>query len=180
MSKNSYTVITFGTYDLFHLGHLRIIERAREIADREGAQRGVPGLVVVGVSSDKLTQHKKLHLPVVPESERLQIISALKAVDDCFLEESLGLKCTYIQEYNADCLVMGDDHTDRFVEVESFGCTRVFLPRTSDISTTERLQSIRGEIKNKVQQIVRQSHEAEIYQPVRRKDDANHQQLSMK
>jgi cytidyltransferase-like protein len=142
MSKSNYTVITFGTYDLFHLGHLQIIERARAIADMEGAKRGVPGVLVVGVSSDKLTQYKKKRTPIVPETERLRIVAALKAVDCFFLEESLELKCAYVEQFCADCLVMGDDHIGRFEEVEILGCSRVFLPRTSNISTTERLELI--------------------------------------
>ena len=166
MPKKSYTVITFGTYDLFHLGHLRIIERARALADRKGAEQGVPGILVVGVSSDSLTQYKKLQLPIVPESERLLIIRALKHVDACFLEESLDLKCSYIEQFNADCLVMGDDHAGRFAEVESMECTRVFLPRTTDISTSERLQFIRGSVSgvNSQFQLQKQrEREEEIY-----------------
>lgn len=158
-----YTVITFGTYDLFHLGHLRIIERAREVADREGARRGIPGSLVVGVSSDQLTRDKKIQPPIVPESERLQVIGALRAVDACFLEERLDLKCAYIKQFEADCLVMGDDHTGRFSEVEACGCCRIFLERTMDISTTSRIEGIRVSARDNIDEESKQKHEEGVY-----------------
>ncbi len=100
------TVITFGTFDVFHVGHLRVIQRAAAFGDR----------LVVGVSADALNERKKGRLPVFSQAERLEIVAALKAVDEVFVEESLELKRHYIETYAADVLVMGDDWAGRFDE----------------------------------------------------------------
>jgi choline-phosphate cytidylyltransferase len=125
------TVITFGTFDVFHVGHLRVIERAAELGDR----------LVVGVSSDALNLRKKDRAPVFSEGERLAIVAALKPVDDVFLEESLEQKREYIEEYGADVLVMGDDWKGRFDHL-SDACEVVYLPRTPAISTTALIEKI--------------------------------------
>ncbi len=125
------TVITFGTFDVFHVGHLRIIERARSHGDR----------LVVGVSADELNLRKKNRAPVFSEAERLAIVGALKPVDEVFLEESLELKREYIEKYGADVLVMGDDWAGRFDELEDV-CEVVYLPRTPAISTTALIEKI--------------------------------------
>lgn len=128
------TVITFGTYDVFHVGHLRVLERARSLGDR----------LVVGVSSDSLNQRKKHRQAVFSERDRMRIIGALAVVDHVFLEESLELKRQYILEHQADVLVMGDDWAGRFDE---FGdvCSVVYLPRTPSISTTAIIEKITGD-----------------------------------
>ena len=125
------TVITFGTFDVFHVGHLRVIERAAALGDR----------LVVGVSADALNFAKKGREPVFTEGERLAIVAALKPVDEVFIEESLELKRHYIEKYAADVLVMGDDWKGRFDE---FGdvCEVVYLPRTPAISTTALIEKI--------------------------------------
>ncbi|GAA1967212.1 adenylyltransferase/cytidyltransferase family protein [Nocardioides panacihumi] len=125
------TVITFGTFDVFHVGHLRIIERAASYGDR----------LVVGVSADALNRVKKNREPVFTEGERLAIVGALKAVDEVFVEESLELKRHYIEKYSADVLVMGDDWAGRFDELTDI-CEVVYLPRTPAISTTALIEKI--------------------------------------
>ena len=125
------TVITFGTFDVFHVGHLRVIERAARHGDR----------LVVGVSSDALNLSKKGREPVFSQAERIEIVSALKPVDEVFVEESLELKRDYIQQYAADVLVMGDDWQGRFDEFGDI-CEVVYLPRTPAISTTALLEKI--------------------------------------
>ncbi|MEP9399503.1 adenylyltransferase/cytidyltransferase family protein [Mesorhizobium sp. KR2-14] len=127
------TVITFGTFDVFHIGHLRILERARALGDR----------LVVGVSSDHLNFKKKQKYPVFSEHDRRSIVSALACVDEVFSEESLEWKGKYISTYNADILVMGDDWAGRFDEFKSL-CEVIYLPRTENISTTEILAAVRA------------------------------------
>jgi len=129
--SNGRTVITFGTFDVFHVGHLRVIERAAELGDR----------LVVGVSADALNVRKKGREPVFSEGERLAIVAALKPVDEVFLEESLELKRDYIERFSADVLVMGDDWKGRFDEL-SDACEVVYLPRTPAISTTALIEKI--------------------------------------
>jgi glycerol-3-phosphate cytidylyltransferase len=119
-------VITFGTYDLFHVGHLRIIQRARALGDH----------LIVGVSTDALNISKKNFSPVFPEAERMAIVAGLKYVDEVFPEESLDLKAEYIRSYRADVLVMGDDWAGRFDEFRDL-CEVVYLPRTEGVSTTD-------------------------------------------
>ena len=118
-------VITFGTYDLFHIGHVNIIERAKQLGDE----------LYVGVSSDALNFKKKQVYPMYTEDDRMKIIGSMKCVDHVFLEESLELKRHYIEEVGADVLVMGDDWEGRFDFCKDL-CEVVYLPRTPDISTT--------------------------------------------
>ena len=125
------TVITFGTFDVFHVGHLRVIERAAALGDR----------LVVGVSADALNEKKKGRRPVVSQAERLEIVASLKAVDEVFVEESLEQKRDYILEHKADILVMGDDWSGKFDEFSDI-CEVHYLPRTPSISTTELIEKI--------------------------------------
>jgi choline-phosphate cytidylyltransferase len=125
------TVITFGTFDVFHVGHLRVIERAASLGDR----------LVVGVSADALNLRKKGREPVFSQSERLEIVAALRSVDEVFVEESLELKREYIERFAADVLVMGNDWEGRFDDLRDV-CEVVYLPRTPAISTTALIEKI--------------------------------------
>jgi choline-phosphate cytidylyltransferase len=125
------TVITFGTFDVFHVGHLRVIQRAASFGDR----------LVVGVSADELNMRKKGRLPVFSQGERLEIVGALKPVHEVFVEESLELKRDYILQYDAQVLVMGDDWAGKFDEFGDI-CTVEYLPRTPAISTTALIEKI--------------------------------------
>lgn len=133
MPRMSRTVITFGTFDVFHVGHLRVLERAAELGDR----------LVVGVSADALNERKKGRAPVYSQAERMEIVAALRAVDEVFLEESLEQKRDYILEHGADVLVMGDDWKGRFDDLADV-CEVVYLPRTPAISTTALIEKISG------------------------------------
>ncbi|MFD1827944.1 MULTISPECIES: adenylyltransferase/cytidyltransferase family protein [Mumia] len=125
------TVITFGTFDVFHVGHVRILQRAAELGDR----------LVVGVSADALNIRKKGRAPVFTQDERLEIVSALGVVDEVFLEESLELKGDYIRKFGADVLAMGDDWKGRFDEFAEL-CEVVYFPRTPSVSTTALIEHI--------------------------------------
>jgi len=127
----SKTVITFGTFDVFHVGHLRVIERAAALGDR----------LVVGVSADALNERKKGRAPVFSEQERMEIVAALRAVDEVFLEESLEQKREYVLKHRADVLVMGDDWAGRFDELKDV-CEVQYLTRTPAISTTALIEKI--------------------------------------
>lgn len=127
------TIITFGTYDLLHVGHTRLLSRARALGDR----------LVVGVSSDQLNFSKKNKFPEFSEEERMEIISMIKGVDKVFLEESLELKASYLREHEADILVMGDDWSGKFDQFKSI-CEVVYLPRTPSISTTAIIEKTRS------------------------------------
>ena len=125
-------VLTFGTFDVLHVGHVSLLERARALGDR----------LIVGVSSDALNLSKKGRNPVYPEADRLKLIGALRCVDEVFVEESLELKGEYLRRHRADVLVMGDDWAGRFDAFRAL-CEVVYLPRTPSISTTEIIEVIR-------------------------------------
>jgi glycerol-3-phosphate cytidylyltransferase len=124
-------VITFGTFDVFHYGHLRMLDRARELGD----------YLIVGVSTDELNYSKKDRYPIYSEKERLEIIRGLRAVDEVFYEHTLEDKRQYVLEHKADILVMGDDWLGRFDDLGDV-CEVVYLPRTPAISTTAIIEKI--------------------------------------
>ncbi|WP_206484687.1 adenylyltransferase/cytidyltransferase family protein [Thalassotalea sp. G2M2-11] len=125
-------VITFGTFDIFHVGHLNILKRAAEYGD----------YLIVGVSTDALNFSKKQRYPVCPQNSRAEIVDALACVDHVFYEESLELKRQYIIDHKADFLVMGDDWQGKFDEFSDI-CKVVYLPRTPSISTTELIEIVK-------------------------------------
>ena len=125
------TVITFGTFDVFHVGHVRVLNRSATLGDR----------LVVGVSSDKLNFVKKGRHPVFTQEERLEIVANVKAVDEVFIEESLEQKRDYVLEHQADILVMGDDWSGKFNHLNDI-CQVVYLPRTPSVSTTAIIEHI--------------------------------------
>lgn len=124
-------VITFGTFDLFHIGHLNILKRCKNIGD----------YLIVGVSSDELNKYKGKD-SIIPLNERLEIIKSIKYVDEVFVEERLDLKKEYISKYNIDILVMGDDWKNKF---DDMPCKVIYLERTPTISTS----NLKKYIKNK-------------------------------
>lgn len=126
-------IITFGTFDVFHIGHLSILERARSLGD----------YLIVGISTDQFNIDKKGRRPVFPQDERRRILEALKCVDETFYEESLDEKRTYILRCRANVLVMGDDWAGRFDDLSDI-CQVIYLPRTPSISTTATIESIRS------------------------------------
>ena len=126
-------IITFGTFDVFHVGHVNILERAASLGD----------YLIVGVSSDELNYSKKQRYPIYSQEDRTKIISSLKFVNEVFIEESLEKKLEYIKTYNADILVMGDDWAGRFDWVKS-DCEVIYLPRTPCISTTEIIEVVKS------------------------------------
>lgn len=127
-------IITFGTFDVFHAGHVKILERAKSLGD----------YLVVGVSSDELNMQKKGRYPVYSQTDRLYIVGALSCVDEVFVETSLELKAQYIQEHNASVLVMGDDWKGKFDRYNEY-CDVVYFERTPSISTTEIIEVVRSD-----------------------------------
>ncbi|MDC1256002.1 adenylyltransferase/cytidyltransferase family protein [bacterium] len=130
---NNKHVITFGTFDVLHVGHINILERAASLGAR----------LVVGVSSDNLNIQKKGRAPIYSEQDRVKIISSLKFVDEVFIEESLELKAQYIKDFNADILVMGDDWQGKFDHFNNI-CEVTYLERTPSISTTEIIEIVKS------------------------------------
>ncbi len=128
-------VITFGTYDVFHYGHVRLLERAKALGCH----------LIVGVSTDALNFSKKQRSPIYNEQQRLYIVNSLKFVDEVFFEESLEKKREYIIKYKADVLVMGDDWKGKFDEFNDT-CRVEYFERTPSISTTEIIEVVRSKV----------------------------------
>ena len=117
-------VITYGTFDLFHVGHLNILRRAKALGD----------YLVVAVSSDKFnaSKGKKAYHSI---EDRVNILKSIKYVDEVIVEESWEQKYTDIIDHNIDVFVMGDDWKGKFDFLKEY-CDVVYLPRTPEISTT--------------------------------------------
>jgi glycerol-3-phosphate cytidylyltransferase len=128
---NERTVITFGTFDVLHVGHTRVLDRARTLGDR----------LVVGVSADHLNVIKKGRAPVLSQDARLEIVGSLRMVDEVFVEESLELKRDYVMKYGAAVLAMGNDWEGKFDELNDI-CKVVYFPRTPSVSTTALIEYI--------------------------------------
>lgn len=122
-------IITFGTFDVFHVGHINILERCKSLGDT----------LIVGVSSDALNMSKKQRPPIYHENDRIKIIQSLSFVDEVFIEHSLEKKREYIELYRGDVLAMGDDWKGRFDEFSDI-CEVVYFPRTPSISTSEIIE----------------------------------------
>lgn len=125
-------VITFGTFDIFHIGHLNILERSASLGDT----------LIVGISSDELNFSKKNRLPVYDQQSRLKIIQSISFVDEVFIEHSLEKKREYIEFFKADVLAMGDDWKGKFDEFNNI-CDVIYFPRTPSISTTEIIEIVK-------------------------------------
>ena len=118
-------VITYGTFDLFHIGHLNILKRAKALGD----------YLVVAISSDTFNA-KKGKKAYYSDQDRMEIVKAIRYVDEVILEESWDQKVKDIQEHDIDIFVMGDDWTGKFDELKAY-CEVVYLPRTEGISSTK-------------------------------------------
>jgi glycerol-3-phosphate cytidylyltransferase len=118
------TVLTYGTYDLLHKGHILLLERAKQLGD----------FLIVGLSTDEFNRIKDKEC-VYPYADRLLIVSAIKFVDQVIPEENWEQKVDDIKRYNVDVLVMGDDWKGKFDHLSEH-CEVVYLPRTPGISTT--------------------------------------------
>ncbi|MCX2782480.1 adenylyltransferase/cytidyltransferase family protein [Microbulbifer thermotolerans] len=129
-------VITFGTFDVFHIGHVNILERAKELGS----------YLIVGVSSDQLNIKKKGRPPIYSQSDRLKIVESLHCVDKVFLEESLEKKAEYIKLYKADILVMGSDWEGKFDQFKSI-CDVQYFPRTEGISTSQIIDIVKHHVE---------------------------------
>lgn len=117
-------VLTYGTFDTLHYGHIRLINALSEMADE----------VYVGVSTDEFNaqKNKKAFLSF---EERLQLVTSLKGVTKAFAECSWDQKIRDIQKYNIQIFAMGDDWRGRFDYLQTY-CQVIYLPRTPHISST--------------------------------------------
>lgn len=127
-------VITYGTYDILHPGHINLLKRAKALGDE----------LIVMVSTDEFNQNEKKKDNYYKFEERKFVLEALKYVDAVYLEESWEQKETDIEKYDIDIFVMGDNWKGKF-DYLSEKCEVKYLPRTEGISTT----GIKKALKNR-------------------------------
>ncbi len=118
-------VLTYGTFDLFHVGHLNLLTRLAALGDR----------LVVAVSTDEFNRGKGKQT-IIPYADRAAIVAGLKVVDQVIPEESWEQKVSDIEEYGVDVFGMGHDWTGKFDDLRQH-CEVVYLPRTEGISSTD-------------------------------------------
>ena len=123
------TVLTYGTFDLLHYGHLEILRKASLLGNK----------LIVGVSTDKFNEIKGKTC-VLPYQKRKELIESLDYVDKVIPEDNWDQKVTDIQDNDIDIFVMGDDWKGKFNELKVF-CEVIYFPRTNGISST-KLRSI--------------------------------------
>ena len=124
------TVITYGTFDLLHYGHIFLLKRASQLGDR----------LIVGVSADEFVMQKGKQV-VFPLEKRMEMVRDLRFVDLVIPEYDMAQKIEDIRKYSADIFVLGSDYEKAFPEMPEYPivaemCKVVFLPRTPSISTT--------------------------------------------
>jgi glycerol-3-phosphate cytidylyltransferase len=146
---NVGTVITYGTFDLFHIGHLNLLKRLRSLGDR----------LVVGVSTDKFNAIKGKKT-VMSYEDRSQIVESIKYVDGIFPEECWQQKRDDIVRENAKRFAMGSDWAGKFDDLSDL-CEVLYLPRTENVSSTEIKDIVTADIKDKILAI---SHLSEALQ----------------
>ena len=119
-------VITYGTYDMLHKGHIRLLERARALGD----------YLIVVVSTDEFNWNEKRKKCYFSYEERKKLVEAVRYVDLVIPEENWDQKISDVKEYHVDTFVMGDDWKGKFDFLKDY-CEVVYLPRTEGISTTQ-------------------------------------------
>lgn len=125
-------VITYGTYDLLHYGHINLLRRAKQLGD----------YLIVALSTDDFNQEMKGKKCFFPYEERKKLLESIRYVDLVIPEESWEQKRSDIHEYHIDTFVIGDDWQGKFDFLEEEGCEVVYLPRTPEISTTKIKQEL--------------------------------------
>lgn len=124
------TILTYGTFDLFHVGHLRLLERIRSFGEK----------LVVGCSTDQFNSEKGKRT-IIPFKQRCEIIKAVRYVDIVIPERSWDQKLEDIKQYGIDTFVMGDDWRGKFDFLKEH-CEVVYLERTEGISSSEIKQAL--------------------------------------
>jgi len=119
------TVITYGTFDILHIGHINLLKRAKELGDK----------LIVAISSDTFNEGKHKS-SLLNYNNRKTVVEAIQYVDSVIPETNWEQKVTDIKKYNVDIFVMGDDWEGKFDFLKEY-CEVVYLPRTDGISSTE-------------------------------------------
>ena len=119
-------VITYGTFDLLHYGHVNLLQRAKQLGD----------YLIVAISTDEFNLNKKNKKCYFSYEERKRLVEAIRYVDLVIPEEDWEQKIADVKEYKVDTFVIGDDWEGKFDFLKEY-CDVVYLPRTPEISTTQ-------------------------------------------
>jgi len=123
-------ILTYGTFDMFHIGHLKLLKRLKELGSK----------LIVGVSTDEFNELKGKKT-LIPYQQRAEIVEAIKYVDLVIPEENWEQKILDIQKYDVSTFAMGHDWEGKFDFLQKY-CSVVYLPRTEGISTTQLKTSL--------------------------------------
>jgi len=123
-------IITYGTFDMFHIGHLKLLQRIKAMGDE----------LIVAVSTDEFNTLKGKKT-LIPYDQRMEIVNNIKCVDKVIPENSWEQKVSDIQKYEIDTFVIGDDWSGKFDTLKAH-CEVIYLPRTENISTTKLKKSL--------------------------------------
>ena len=127
-------VITYGTFDLLHYGHINLLKRAKEHGD----------YLIVALSTDEFNWNSKQKKCYFGYEQRKQLLEAVRYVDLVIPEENWEQKRRDMHEYHVDTFVMGDDWAGKFDFLKEEGVEVVYLPRTPEISTTQIKENIKS------------------------------------
>ena len=127
-------VITYGTFDLLHYGHINLLRRAKELGD----------YLIVALSTDEFNWNEKGKKCYFSYEQRKKLLEAIRYVDMVIPEENWDQKIADVREFRVDTFVMGDDWEGKFDFLKAY-CEVVYLPRTPEISTTQ----IKRELKDR-------------------------------
>ena len=125
ISKPARTIITYGTFDPFHVRHVRLLQRLADLGDR----------LIVACSTDEFNALKG-KTTAVPYADRVEVLQACRYVDQVIPEENWAQKRDDIARLGADLFAMGDDWVGKFDDLRDL-CDVLYLPRTENVSTTE-------------------------------------------
>lgn len=120
-------VITYGTFDLLHYGHINLLRRAKSLGD----------YLIVGLSTDEFNNKEKNKECYFDYENRKSLLDAVRYVDRVIPENNWEQKIFDIQKYNVDVFVIGDDWKGKFDYLKDSGVEVVYLPRTKEISTSK-------------------------------------------
>ena len=119
-------IITYGTFDLLHYGHINLLKRAKALGD----------YLIVALSTDEFNWNSKAKKCYFSYEVRKQLLEAIRYVDLVIPEENWEQKINDIKEFRIDTFVMGDDWAGKFDFLKPY-CDVIYLPRTPEISTTQ-------------------------------------------
>ena len=131
-------VITYGTYDLLHYGHINLLRRAKSLGD----------YLIVALSTDEFNKEKKNKVTYFTYDERKQLLEAIRYVDLVIPEEDWAQKRNDIHLYHIDTFVIGDDWKGKFDFLKEEGCEVIYLPRTPEISTSQMKRDLGSKVED--------------------------------